>query len=1466
MEGLPKQFGKRAWGEELERSYKNSSPRAKIDHETHNQGGKASYVNCMVGGVPVDALVDTGAQVTLLSKSVYDAMNPKPVLKPTSVSVNGPCVGAQIKVLGVSDCQLLIGETCFIWPMFVCENITTMMLLGEDFLRNQGVVIDFARDKLLFGGQNVNLNHKESFEVCRIVFKENADVPPNTVMNINCKVYGGLSKEGTTGIVEPLQRFEEKYKLGLVRVAATVTNGEVPVRVINQSNDSIHVWKGSSVGQLFPLLNSESDQNIKAPAHCYFVQASCPLQKNVNNINTGDSSINLRAKIEQEFPIENPDIPETERKLHYDTLMKYPNVISWGPHDLGTVNIVKHKIDTGQAEPCKMPLRRMGPVKRDIVHSEIKAMLENDIIEESQSPWSAPVVLVHKKDGGRRFCVDYRALNDVTKKDCYPLPRPDDILESISGACYFSHFDLVKGYWQFEVEEEDREKTAFSTTDGHFQFKKMSFGLTNAPATFQRAMDVILKGLTWTDLLVYLDDIVIFADSLESHREKLDKFLSRFAAAGLKIKPTKCKLLPERLVLLGHVVSKEGIAVDPEKVRVIKDWPAPSNLQELKSFLGHVGYHQKFILNYADVTAPLRKLDKKNSKFEWSCEAQEAFELVKKQLIEAPVLAFPKYHLPFVIDTDASDVGIGAALYQVQGGVERPIAFAAKALQGAQKNSYTVYMKEMLALAWALEQFEPYIYGQKFLVRTDNEALSWLKTSRHPRGPITRWLERIMEFMPFDIEHRLGRLHGNADGLSRIPWKQPSLQEEEIYITDYSDTIKVNAATCESKEATKWYDNWSLGPLAGFTLNEIKMAQQTESNIRKVLKWLAGRKRPDKSEIQGGDRELWSMWSQFDRLRDENGVLYRVWYDEDCERLQLWLPKNLTATVLYSLHDCSGHMGISKTVDKVRERFHWFGQRNEIELYIQKCQTCQQVKEPTKPRKAEMMPIKSGYPLERIGIDIVGPLPKTVNGNAYIVVAVDYFTKFPFAYPLKETSATTVANVLMDEIVCLFGVPTSLHSDQGSNFESNIFRSLCSMVEMAKTRTTPFTPWSNGETERMNKTLVHMLKCMVEENTDRWDELLQKALMHYRSSVHTSTKFTPYRLMFGREMRLPVDAVIGDPPTGEKKNYPEFVLEQRRGIQATEKLARDHLMASQLYQKHHYDSRIHGAPFQLNDLVWLYKSAIPKGTSKKFFKRWSGPWKVVKVISDTTYRIQFVGENKGRTRRLRKVVHFNHLKKATENFNFTGGTDPVNTAELSQGNNVRAQRPNNQEHDEEDYIGAHRPNGNHNDGVRAQRPNDQGHGVEEYIGAHRPNGNPRDDGDNVSAQWPSNQERGEEDYIGAHRPNGNHNDDVRAQRPNNQGHGVEEYIGAHRPNGNHNDDVRAQRPNNHERGEEEHIGAHRPIQEPPEGVHRHIQEGEAIGAHMPNQEPPERTLRRSNRHRSKPKYLDNYILDSDSDA
>ena len=421
-------------------------------------------------------------------------------------------------------------------------------------------------------------------------------------------------------------------------------------------------------------------------------------------------------------------------------------------------------------------------------------MLASDVIEHSTPPWSAPVVLVKKKDGTESVCVDYRKLNAITKKDVYPLPRCEEILESLAGTAYFTHLDLVRGYCQIKVADQDRKKTAFSTPDGHYQFTRMPFGLTNAPATFQRAMNTILAGLSWTDCLVYLDDIIVVGKTIEEHNRRLEQVLQRLEAAGLKLNVKKCHLVQEQSVILGHVVSKEGISTDPEKVKMLKEWPIPHNISSLRSFLGCAGYYRQFVPNYARIAEPLYRLERKGTVFNWNEGCQEAFQILKTRLTTAPILSYPRRDSSFMLDTDASDSRIGAVLSQCQGKDEKVISYAARSLSKAERN-YSTTRKELLALVWAMEHFSPYLIGKQFKARTDHNALRWLQNFKEPKGQVARWIERLAVF-DFEIEHRAGRMHGNADGMSRIPWERKEVEDElNINRIDATNVTDGNSAT-----------------------------------------------------------------------------------------------------------------------------------------------------------------------------------------------------------------------------------------------------------------------------------------------------------------------------------------------------------------------------------------------------------------------------------------------------------------------------------------------------------------------------------------------------------------------------------------------------------------------------------------------------------------------------------------------
>ena len=391
------------------------------------------------------------------------------------------------------------------------------------------------------------------------------------------------------------------------------------------------------------------------------------------------------------------------------------NVSISGPNDLGSTSLVKHKIHTGDTVPIRQSPRRLLLAKKQEMEKAVKSMESQGIIEQSNSPWCSPIVLVIKKDGSTRFCVDYHKLNSVTRKDCYPLPRIDDAIDSLTGSHWFSSLDLKSRYWQVQLAEDAKSKTAFSTGIGLWQFNVMPFGLCNAPATFERLMERVLSGLPTAVALLYLDDILVPGPTFQQHVDNLYHVFIRLRGANLKLNPEKCSLLQKEVKYLGHVVSGSRISPDAEKVQAVVNWPASKSAHQLKSFLDLVSYYRRFIPNFTEVVSPLLKLTQKNVLYFWSTEAEEAFTKLKDLLTFSPILAYPDSSKPFVLDTDASNVDIGAVLSQD----DRPVAYFSRVLNKAQKN-YCVTRKELLAVVEAIKHFRPYCMARnsRFVLTT----------------------------------------------------------------------------------------------------------------------------------------------------------------------------------------------------------------------------------------------------------------------------------------------------------------------------------------------------------------------------------------------------------------------------------------------------------------------------------------------------------------------------------------------------------------------------------------------------------------------------------------------------------------------------------------------------------------------------------------------------------------------------
>ena len=894
---------------------------------------------------------------------------------------------------------------------------------------------------------------------------------------------------------------------------------------------------------------------------------------------------------------------------------------------------MEHHINTGDATPIRQPAQCIPFVQREEIKKLLKEMEKKKIIQPSKSPWASPVVLVKKKDGSMQFCVDYRKLNAVTRKDAYPLLRIDDTLQALSGSQWFSTLDLLSGYWQVGIAEEDKEKTAFTTQEGLFEFNVMPFGLCNAPATFQRLMDLTLAGMLWAECLVYLDDVIIFGRTFEEHLSNLRSVLKRLREANLKVKPSKCALFQKQVLYLGYIILHEGVATDPDKTKKISTWPKPTNLPEVQKFLGLSSYYRRFIPKFAEIARPLHRLTERGRPFKWTIECDTAFAELKLQLCSSLILTFPDFSLPFILDTDASQCGIGAVLSQKQNGEEKVIAYASRTLTKAERK-YSVTRKELLVVVTYIQHFKQFLLGRPFTLRTDHGSLQWIQTLKEPEGQLARWLERLQDYN-FEVQHRKGCHHQNADALSRYPTEQcktgDAEQPESLCRDAHYDSV-ISPVSCVR-------DSYML---IERTLEELRKLQQTDDEIGPVLQALEDKKQFSTIGQQGKSRSYRLLLQQWDQLYTENGLLFRRYEDTMGRKkwAQFVVPQVVRKEVLSALHNgiTGGHLGEDKTRGKLQERFYWPGHTKDVRSWCQTCSVCAARKSPVPRNKARLQSIHPGYPLQLVAMDLLGPLPESTNRNSYVLVVTDYFTRYTEAYALPNQEAKTVAYKLVNEFFFRYSLPEQLHSDQGRQFESDVIKEVTAMLQIKKTRTSPYHPQSDGLVERFNRTLLSMFSTALQKHPWDWEDHIRQLCYVYNTSVHPGTHYTPFFLMFGRQARLPVDVAFGLPPNSEA-SHNTFAASLRTTLQEAFESVRTDLGHHLKRQKEIYDVKAHGQPYEKRDVVWLHNASIAKGNCKKFNKQWVGPYKVTKRISDATYRIQLLSNA-----RKRIVVHFDRLK------------------------------------------------------------------------------------------------------------------------------------------------------------------------------------------------------------------------------
>ena len=1245
-----------------------------------------------IHGLKLCALLDSGARRNVLPlhhfNSIPHAVRPR--IQPSIARVLQGIGPGGLEVLGevtipvrtagqATDVNFIVADTAD----------STEVILGHPFLKQARACLDYGRQEITLFGEKV-----PNCSICPEPEARLVRVARRTILEPGREyvVPGTARVRPTPGgdlMLSPIKSFVARHRVLVARVVvhAARRSLNIPIRVFNPGAIPVTLKKGAVAGVLQPaeVLEVVEPRPLKAsavPEPINLVSASIPPHLQVLYAESCES------------------LSEGDRCRLANLLQSYGDVFSTGPTDLGRTSLVRHDILTTPGPPVKQPPRRMARDKQMAADQQVQQSLETGVAQTSNSSWAAPIVMVRKKDKSPRLCVDYRPLNERTIKDAYPLPRIQDTLDTLSTAKYFSTLDLTSGYWQVEMTPRARKAAAFCTRKGLFEWNVMPFGLCNAPATFQRLMDRVLVGLQWDTCLVYLDDVIVLGRDITQMLERLGQVFTRLREANLKLKPSKCCLFREEVSYLGHVVSARGIATDPQKVQKVNEWPTPQNVSEVRQFVGLASYYRRFVEDFATIARPLHELTKKYARFSWTPECQEAFEELKARLTSAPVLAYPLDSGELFLDTDASDWGIGGILSQVQGGEERVLAYGSRRMSPTEQN-YCTTRRELLAVVEFTAHFRQYLLGRSFTVRTDHSSLRWLTRLREPEGQLARWLEKLAEY-DFQVLHRPGRHHQNADALSRRPCRascpcavpeiRPSkdrFQDKEVQCDLIASPATVGfnitplekplvgvvglAGSCEHNQAsppellavgvTITSDNDSDHVLShpsihrvsespqadlfsGWTLDQLRIAQMADPDIGPVSKWTEeGGSPPSGAEIAPCSPATKAYWAQRKRFYQSDGVVLRKFYCSEGRVLytQILLPKVYRASVMEQMHDgpVGGHFGVERTLARIKTRYFWYNMKDDVTLWCLTCTSCAAKARPKKTPRAAMGTVKVGSPMERVAVDLMGPLAETDRGNRFILVVQDYFSKWVDAYPVPNEQAATVAEKIASEWVCRYGAPHSLHSDQGTNFESAVFQEMCKLLGIEKTRTTSFHPQSDGQVERFNATLQKILATTAERCHWEWDVMIPYAVMAYRATKHSSTGLSPNMMLFGRETTEPIDLVAGQPPDCHNVTTPpQYVVQLRERLEHSHKLAREALGKSTERAKRQYDKNICQVQYQVGDAVWYLIKGTKRVKNKvrKFLPSYEGPYFVVGVLDDLVYRIQKSPRAKA------KVVHHDKLK------------------------------------------------------------------------------------------------------------------------------------------------------------------------------------------------------------------------------
>ena len=857
-------------------------------------------------------------------------------------------------------------------------------------------------------------------------------------------------------------------------------------------------------------------------------------------------------------------------------------------------------------EPRFHKIYPLNEEKSKALDKYLEENLRKGYIRPSTSPAGYPILFVPKKNGKLRMCVDYRQLNEITIKNRYPLPLMAELQDKLYGAKYFTTLDLKGAYNLIRIKDGEEWKTAFRTKRGLYEYLVMPFGLTNAPASFQTMINNVLREYIDMFVVVYLDDILIFSTTLKEHKEHVHQVLRKLQDANLLVESDKCEFHKQHVKFLGYEITPGFIGMDPDKVKAVREWPAPTNVKEVRAFLGFVNFYRRYVKNFGGIGIPLTDLTKKDHPFIWGTKEQAAFEDIRGRILMNPIHAMPNPKRPFEVETDASDWALGGQLGQRDDeGRLHPVAFFSKKLHGPELN-YPIHDKELMAIIEAFKEWKHYLSGTEATVKvyTDHKNLTSFTTTKELNKRQIRWYEFLSEYN-FEIIYRKGSENGRADALSRREdLKSPTeVQRAAILRTSDEGTLKLGSQQIVATWKVEPDQEWNQRIRSAYSKDEVAMNWETNPGMSK----------------------------------EQDTLLFHERY---------YVPKELQEELVKELHEhpLHGHQGVYKTLTRTKRTWDFPGLRKVTQEVVRNCDICNKAKSNRHAPYGKLQPIPPpGKAWDVVALDFVVKLPPSkepMTNATYdsILVITEKLTKYGYFIPYKESSTTQdLAYAFIRVIASQHGLPKQLISDRDKLFTSKFWKSLMQQLGVKHSLSTAFHPQTDGQTERLNQTLEQYLRCYVNHEQNNWVTLLPAAQWAYNSSDNESIGMSPFKANYGYEPNLTVQQAQKDVPTAQKL------------AQDLEKI-HTHLQQEWMFlqnrMKHYADKkRLEGPTLKEGDKVYLLRRNIKtKRPSNKLDWKKIGPFKIAKKISATNYKLSLP-----QTMRIHPTFHISLLEPAPQN-------------------------------------------------------------------------------------------------------------------------------------------------------------------------------------------------------------------------